>query len=110
MTQPLLTSQLAFDWPNNVSTAREDFIVTPSNQKAFYLIDSWPRWPVHGVLLTGPEGAGKSHLAKLWQEKAHAKWLESLGDLEGALAASAGSCFVVQLESTENLAETPLFH
>jgi chromosomal replication initiation ATPase DnaA len=110
MTHPLLTSQLAFNWPGTTSSAREDFIVAPSNEKAFRLIDSWPHWPVQAVLLIGPEGAGKSHLARLWQEKAKAKWLETLEDLESAYAASFGSSFVIELEDTENLAETPLFH
>lgn len=105
----LLASQLTFDWPNTVSTSREDFIVTESNRKAFVLIDSWPQWPVHGVLLVGPEGAGKSHLARLWQEKSHAKWLETVRDLEQAVS-SPGNSFIVELEDTQDLAETPLFH
>jgi chromosomal replication initiation ATPase DnaA len=110
MTHPLLASQLTFDWPSATSSAREDFIVTKSNAKAFRLIDGWPQWPVHGVLLVGPEGAGKSHLARLWQEKTHAKWIETLKGLEDAFRSAPGGCFIVELEDTENLAETPLFH
>jgi chromosomal replication initiation ATPase DnaA len=110
MTHPLLASQLTFDWPSASSSAREDFIVTESNEKAFRLIDSWPQWPVHGVMLTGPEGAGKSHLARLWQEKTNAQWLETLKNLEDAFKSASGGCFIVELEDTENLAETPLFH
>ncbi|MES2905615.1 MAG: hypothetical protein V4691_01060 [Pseudomonadota bacterium] len=105
----LLTSQLAFKWPSTMSMAREDFIVTKANEKAFTLIDSWPQWPVHGVLLVGPDGSGKSHLARLWQEKAHAKWLETVSDLEEA-SLSKGTSFIVELEDTQDLAETPLFH
>ncbi len=110
MTLPLLVSQLTFDWPTKVSTAREDFIVTPSNEKAYRLINSWPRWPVHGVFLVGPERSGKSHLARLWQEKTNAIWLETVNDLEAAFGSKSGGCFIVELENTEDLAETPLFH
>jgi chromosomal replication initiation ATPase DnaA len=110
MTFPLLATQLTFNWPNTASTAREDFIVTPSNEKAFRMIDSWPQWPVHGILLAGPEGSGKSHLARLWQEKSNARWLETLNDLEEAFSSKPGGCFIIEIENTEDLAETPLFH
>jgi chromosomal replication initiation ATPase DnaA len=52
--------------PHAPSHAREDFLVHPSNDAALALIDAYPRWPAPLMLLTGPEGAGKSHLAAIF--------------------------------------------
>src|SRR4051794_41957756 len=59
---------LALDHPE--SFAREDFLSGPSNAAALALIDTWPAWPHPTVMLTGPEGSGKSHLAAIWAEMA----------------------------------------
>lgn len=60
--------QLAFDLPHRPATGRDDFLVTPSNAKAVALIDLWPRWPSNTLILLGPPGSGKSHLAAVWHE------------------------------------------
>jgi len=33
------------------------------------MIDRWPDWPAHALALVGPAGAGKSHLAAVWQAR-----------------------------------------
>jgi chromosomal replication initiation ATPase DnaA len=58
--------QLPLALPHEPSFAREDFLAGPSNAAALALIDSWPRWPAPLMLLTGPPGAGKSHLAAIF--------------------------------------------
>jgi chromosomal replication initiation ATPase DnaA len=60
--------QLAFDLPHRPATGRDDFLVTPSNAKAVALIDLWPNWPANTLVLIGPPGSGKSHLAAVWHE------------------------------------------
>ncbi|HEY7245497.1 MAG TPA: chromosomal replication initiator DnaA [Xanthobacteraceae bacterium] len=62
---------LALDHPESLT--REDFLSGPSNAPALALIECWPAWPNHSVILTGPEGAGKSHLAAIWAEAAGAR-------------------------------------
>src|SRR4029079_16140367 len=57
--------------------AREDFLSGPSNAAALALIDTWPAWPHPTVMLTGPEGSGKSHLAAIWAEMAGARLISS---------------------------------
>ena len=42
-------------------------------QPALALVDSWPDWPNRIMLLVGPEGSGKSHLAAIWAEQAGAR-------------------------------------
>ena len=58
--------QLPLALPHEPSFAREDFLASPSNAAALALIDSWPRWPAPLMLLVGPPGAGKSHLAAIF--------------------------------------------
>ena len=54
------------------SYRREDFIVSPSNVGAVRAVDDWPVWHAGALALVGPEGAGKSHLARAWANRAGA--------------------------------------
>ena len=58
--------QLSFELPARQALGREDFFVSPANAAAVAMIESWPDWPSRKLLLTGPKGAGKSHLAHVW--------------------------------------------
>ncbi|HEY8565392.1 MAG TPA: hypothetical protein VIL65_07825 [Beijerinckiaceae bacterium] len=64
--------QLAFDLPLDPRYGREDFLVSPSNEHAYGVIERWPDWPDAILTLTGPKGSGKSHLASIWATAAHA--------------------------------------
>lgn len=59
--------QLVLDLPHRPALDAEDFIVSESNAAADEMIARWPDWPGHSVVLAGPEGAGKTHLAHVWQ-------------------------------------------
>src|SRR3954468_10763701 len=63
-------TQLPLALPHTPNYAREDFMRGPSNQAALRLIESWPDWPQPIVLLSGPPGAGKTHLTHIWSERA----------------------------------------
>jgi len=60
-------TQLVFDLPHRPALGREDFLVAPSNAKATALIDAWPQWPSPVLVVVGPQGSGKSHLAEVWR-------------------------------------------
>jgi chromosomal replication initiation ATPase DnaA len=64
--------QLAFDLPLDPRYGREDFLVSRSNETAYVLIERWPDWADTVLLLVGPAGSGKSHLASIWAETAKA--------------------------------------
>jgi chromosomal replication initiation ATPase DnaA len=66
--------QLAFDLPARPAMGREDFLVAPCNQDAVGWIDRWPEWPYPCLVLHGPAGSGKTHLARVWQQRAGAVW------------------------------------
>ena len=82
---------LALDHPE--SFAREDFISGPGNAAAMALIDSWPNWPSRAIVLIGPEGSGKTHLATIWASATGARvvWADKIGefDVPGMLATGA---------------------
>jgi chromosomal replication initiation ATPase DnaA len=61
--------QLVFDWPHRPALGREDYLVTSCNKDAVDWIDLWPDWPAPVLLLIGPPGCGKSHLAAVWQAR-----------------------------------------
>jgi len=52
---------------------RDDFFVSPANAIAVATIDTWPDWPDHRLILTGPKGSGKTHLAHVWAARASAR-------------------------------------
>ena len=72
---------LGFDLDPAPAFSREAFAVSPANRRAFSLLDAWPDWPAPFLNLVGPDGAGKSHLARIWAEKAGAYFVD-LGSLD----------------------------
>ena len=68
-----MAEQLLLDLPLRTALGRDDFLVASSNEAAVRLVDEWPQWPTLGVILVGPAGCGKSHLAQVWQARSQAK-------------------------------------
>ena len=67
-TAPALDAeQLSFDWALPVSLGPEDYFVSESNADAHAMIAGGLRWPDGKLALVGPEGSGKTHLARIWQ-------------------------------------------
>jgi chromosomal replication initiation ATPase DnaA len=103
--------QLTLDLEHAESFARDDFLGGPSNAAALTLIDGWPDWPNRIVLLAGPEGAGKSHLAAIWAAQAGARCIAartlSEDDVPAALATGA---LVVEDAVESGFDETAMFH
>jgi chromosomal replication initiation ATPase DnaA len=85
--------QLVFDLPHRPASGREDFLVSTANASAVALIDAWPQWLHRAVVLTGPPGAGKSHLVEVWRARAGAVVAPGKGlseaTVEAAVAAGA---------------------
>jgi chromosomal replication initiation ATPase DnaA len=67
-SQPGATRQLTLTLPHRSGMTRSDFIVSPANERAIALVDDWPAWPTPVVLLAGPVGSGKTHIANVWRE------------------------------------------
>ncbi|HEV7407281.1 MAG TPA: DnaA/Hda family protein [Bradyrhizobium sp.] len=103
--------QLALALPHAESLSRDDFLEGPANVAALSLIDSWPDWPNRIMLLTGPEGSGKSHLAAVWAGEAGARSTTAhaltAAAVPGALATGA---LVVEDLNPSGFDERALFH
>jgi chromosomal replication initiation ATPase DnaA len=89
---------------------RDDFLVAAANEVAVRWLDLWPRWPGHALVLTGPEGSGKSHLASVFASRARALLMapETLGG--AALRDRVGDARAVAVDDAERAPEVALFH
>jgi chromosomal replication initiation ATPase DnaA len=103
--------QLAFALPHAESFTREDFLEGPANAAGLALIDSWPDWPNRIMLLVGPEGSGKSHLASIWAVQAGARSTAAHTLTADAVpnALVTGALVVEDLRSSD-MDERALFH
>ena len=103
--------QLPFDLPAVPRYGRADFLVGPPNRTAFEMIERWPDWPDRMLLLVGPTGAGKTHLASIWAERAQAKCLPAaaLRDAEVPTLVAAPALLIEDAEDATG-AEKALFH
>ncbi|TMV07876.1 chromosomal replication initiator DnaA [Ruegeria sediminis] len=60
-----MARQLSFDLPAKTALGREDFFVSPANALAVAMISA-SSWPGKKMVLSGPAGSGKTHLAHVW--------------------------------------------
>jgi chromosomal replication initiation ATPase DnaA len=103
--------QLALALTHSESFAREDFLSGPSNAAALALVESFPDWPTRSIVLAGPEGSGKSHLAAIWAATAGARFLAARALSEDRLpSALATGALVIEDISERSLDERALFH
>lgn len=106
--------QLAFDLPARAAYRRADFFTSPANAQALAAIDGWQDWPGGKLLLIGPRGAGKTHLAHLWAEATGARMLAGnhLASADLPELAAGGAVCIEDAELVAGLAqaETALFH
>jgi hypothetical protein len=85
LNYPLRMIQLALHLPRRTALGRSDFMVSQSNVAAVERIDRWPDWPSAGLVVHGPPGCGKTHLAHLWQDRTSALFIAGEALTEAAL-------------------------
>jgi len=109
-----LSRQLAFDLPARDGMTRAEFFVSPANALALAALDGWQAWPGGKMLLLGPPGAGKTHLAQIWVAETGAA-LVPASDLAGADIPGLAAAGRVVVEDATAIAGNPqaeaaLFH
>ncbi|MDH5488768.1 MAG: DnaA/Hda family protein [Rhodospirillaceae bacterium] len=65
--------QIPLSFDHRPALSGEDFLVSPSNERAVQWIDNWPNWPGPLVVIVGPQGSGKTHLANVFINATGAK-------------------------------------
>ncbi len=65
--------QLILNLEHEACLDPDQFLVSASNAKAHALVEGWPSWTDRTVVLAGPAGSGKSHLASIWAARSEAR-------------------------------------
>jgi len=106
-----VTGQLIFDLPLNQGWQRDAFLVTPATTAALAAVEGWRTWADKRLLLVGPYGSGKTHLAHIWAEMAQALWIDP-ADLHARLDDIAPEACVIldDAQRVAGRAEEALFH
>lgn len=102
--------QLPLELGHESAFSRDDLIVSPANEGAVALIDRWPDWPSPVIVLAGPTGSGKSHIAAIWKEEAGATALNPAALGDDALVAARRGPILVDDVDTGTIDEAGLFH
>lgn len=108
-----MTGQLALDLPLRPALGRAAFFAAPSNAAALATVEGWRGWPDGRLVLAGPAGSGKTHLAQVFAQSAGASVLAAAGLAEADLPALARAA--VAIEDADRMAgnaaaEQALFH
>ena len=94
------------------SLLRADFVESPCNAAALALIDAGPL-PDGKLVLTGPEGSGKTHLLHVWAAANGATLLQGAA-LESSDPAALAAHGAIAIDTCNDIAgtggETALFH
>ncbi len=88
-----MAEQLTFDLPTLDPFGEDDFFVSPTNAMAVEMLNDTSAWPQNKLVLVGPDGSGKTHLAHIWAHKTNAAFIDA-NDL--------------MAQNIETLAQTPV--
>jgi len=107
----MVARQLALALGHAASFARDDFLEGPSNTAALTFVERWPDWPSLNLLLIGPQGAGKTHLASVWAADAGARVISAhmLEEISVPTAPATGALVIEDLAAGV-FDERALFH
>lgn len=107
-----MARQLVLALPHRPALGREDFLVAASNETAVAMIDAWPDWSAPWLVLSGPAGSGKTHLAEVWRMRSSARHVDpvELPDADIAALAAAGPLVLEGIDALSEKGERALFH
>lgn len=101
--------QLPFDYGHEPSHAEADFVEGDGNRLALAHIRAFPSWPGPLTLIEGPAKSGKSHLSRIWAERAGARFAAP-SELEELSRQGGTGPVVIEDVDRGDYAEAALFH
>lgn len=108
-----MPEQLGFDLPAQTALDRTDFLVAPSNEIAVAMIEGWHSWSGSKLVLSGPEGSGKTHLAHVWADLSGATLCAASDLATQDIPALSQGCVAVEdvpQIASDATAQAALFH
>ncbi|QRM54915.1 DnaA regulatory inactivator HdaA [Sinorhizobium sp. BG8] len=109
MTQRKAAEQLPLVFGHEASTGRDDLMVADPLNAAVAIVDAWPNWPSPVVILAGPAGSGKSHLASIWSQRSGAVAIDAMPGTGSENAAAAGPV-ILEDADRNGFDDRTLFH
>lgn len=101
--------QLPLVFAHEAAVSRDDLLISDPLSAAVSVVDSWPQWPSPIVILMGPVGSGKTHLASIWQQKSNAISIRPELGSDAVSSAAKGSVLFEDVDR-HGFDETILFH
>ena len=101
--------QLSFDLPAQVSLGPDDYFVSGANAHAYAMATLPDGWAEGKLVVVGPKGSGKSHLARVFQHVTGAAIL-SAADLADMDDLPDTAIVVEDMETLPRTAEEDMFH
>ena len=102
-------SQLALDLALAPDYSEAAFCITDANRVAYKAVQRWPQWRMGHLLLLGPPGSGKTHLARIWSARAGAVSLAP-AKLGAELSQVQRGAAVLLEDAHEGVDQDGLFH
>ena len=102
--------QLPLDFAHRPSSSRDDLVVSDRLSAAVGLVDMWPHWPSPVVVLAGPTGAGKTHLANIWTGRSGAVPISATAASGDALDLAGRGPVLIEDIDRCGFDDTKLFH
>ena len=101
--------QLPLDLGHGTGYSRDELVVSGTNAQAAALVDRWPEWPSPIVVLAGPPGSGKTHLASIWRARADAVAIDPRRIREQTASLGARPALIDDIDK-DPIDEQGLFH
>ena len=97
-----INEQLIFNLNRQGKIGLENFFISESNNLAVNTIKNWQHWPTKKIMLVGPTGSGKSHLANFWCNQSGAHKL-AIGNLHEVDIVDLSNSEALLIDDIDNL-------